>query len=168
MSIRKISNKTLSRNLQTRKAPLRVLPMASFQIKHRVKQNVKKQKTMEKNIPFHPQTIRYIVEEVTQTTGKSRKKSGRKGPIKVRPFRNVHFKMNTLSWILSLIVVFLVTSTVIVLIQEGTELLKNIIIYSIIGFFTFFMGYIGWILARDVLEIVSGKKNLQNEAEAEL
>jgi hypothetical protein len=51
------------------------------------------------------------------------------------------------------------------MIQDGTESLKNIVIYSIIGFFTFFMGYIGWILARDVLEIFSGKKNAQNETE---
>jgi TRAP-type C4-dicarboxylate transport system permease small subunit len=52
------------------------------------------------------------------------------------------------------------------MVQEGTEPLKNIIIYSIMGFFTFFMGYLGWILAQDVLDIVSGKKN-HNEAELE-
>jgi hypothetical protein len=34
------------------------------------------------------------------------------------------------------------------------------------GFFTFFMGYLGWILAQDVLDIVAGKKN-HNEAELE-
>jgi hypothetical protein len=169
VSIRKISNKRLSRNLKTRKAPLRVLPMTTFHIRRRVKQNIKKQKTMENKLkPLHPPTIRCIVEEVTRTTGKSGKKSGRKGPIKVRPFKKLHFTMNALKWILLLIVIYLVAGMVIVMIQEGTELLKNIVIYSIIGFFTFFMGCIGWILARDVLEIVSGKKNAQNEAEFEV
>ena len=169
MSIGKISNKKLSRNLKTRRAPLRVLPMATFHITGRAKQNFKKQKTMEKkHISLHPPTIRYISEEVTRTKGKSRKISGRKGPIKIRPFMNHHFTMNALRWILLLIFIYLAACTVIVMIQEGTELLRNVVVYSIIGFFTFFMGYIGWILARDVLEIVSGKKNGQNEAEAEL
>jgi len=45
--------------------------------------------------------------------------------------------------------------------------LKNIVIYSIMGFFTFFMGYLGWILASDVLVIVSGKRNTHNEANLE-
>ena len=169
MSKRKISNKTLSRNLKTRKAPLRVLPMATFQIRHREKQNNKKQKMMEKkSISLYPPTSRYIVEEITQIAEKNGKKSRRKGPIKVRPFMKLHFSMNALQWILLLIFIYLAAGTVIVMIQEGTELLRNIVIYSIIGFFTFFMGYIGWILARDVLEIVSGKKNIQNEAEAEI
>jgi hypothetical protein len=67
-----------------------------------------------------------------------------------------------------LICVYIAAGVVIVMIQEGTELLRNIVIYSIIGFFTFFMGCIGWVLARDVLDIVSGKKHFQNEAEAEV
>ena len=169
MSKRKICNKTLSRNLKTRKAPLRVLPMATFQIRHRVKQNNNKQKMIEKkSIPFYPLTSRCIVGEVTQIAEKNGKKSRRKGPIKVRPLMKLHFSLNALQWILLLICIYLAAGTVIVMIQEGTELLRNIVIYSIIGFFTFFMGYIGWILARDVLEIVSGKKNIQNEAEAEI
>ena len=169
MSIRKISNKRLSRNLKTRKAPLRVLPMESFHIRHRIKQNIKKQKTEgTKHISLPPSTIQYTVEEVTRTTGKNVKKSGRKGPITVRPFMKLHFTMNALQWIFLLIFIYLAAGTAIVMIQDGTESLKNIVIYSIIGFFTFFMGYIGWILARDVLEIVSGKKNSQNEAEVEV
>ncbi len=75
--------------------------------------------------------------------------------------------MNALRWILLLIFIYLAVGTVVVMIQDGTESLKNIVIYSIMGFFTFFMGYIGWILARDVLVIVSGKKNAHNEAEME-
>jgi hypothetical protein len=120
-----------------------------------------------KSIPLPPSTIQYTVEEVTRTTGKNVKKSGRKGPITVRPIMSLHFTMNALRWILLLIFVYLAAGTVIMMIQDGTESLKNIVIYSIMGFFTFFMGYIGWILASDVLEMVSGKKNAQNEAEVE-
>lgn len=75
--------------------------------------------------------------------------------------------MNALRWILLLIFIYLAAGTVVVMIQDGTETLKNIVIYSIMGFFTFFMGYLGWILARDVLVIVSGKKQTGNEAEIE-
>lgn len=164
MSIKKISNKTLSRNLKIKKAPLRVLPMATFHIRHRVKQNTKKQKMMEKkHMSLHPSTIRHIAEEVIRTKGKIREISGSKGPIKIRPFKNLHLT-NALQWILLLIFIYFAAGAVIIMIQDGTELLKNIVVYSIIGFFTFFMGCIGWILARDVLEIVTGKKNVQNEA----
>jgi hypothetical protein len=161
---RKISNKTLSRNLKTRKAPLRVLPMESFHIRHQAKQNIKKQKTKgNKYMSLPLSTIQYTIEEVNRTKGKNVKKSRRKGPITVRPFMNLHITMNGLQWIFLLIFIYLASGASIVMIQDGTESLKNIVIYSIIGFFTFFMGCIGWILARDVLEIISGKKNSQNE-----
>jgi hypothetical protein len=75
--------------------------------------------------------------------------------------------MNALRWILLLIFFYLVAGIAVVMIQEGTDVLKNIVIYSIIGFFTFFMGYIGWILARDVLQMVSGNKETLNEAKFE-
>lgn len=163
MPIRKISNKRLSRNLRTRKAPLRVLPMAtSFLTRHRLKQQQKQE-----TAPVPSPTIQCVVEEVACTNGKGVRKSGRKGPITVRPFTHIHFTMNALRWIFLLIFIYLACGTIIVMIQDGTESLKNIVIYSIIGFFTFFMGYLGWILARDVLEVVSGKKTTQNEAEVE-
>lgn len=166
MPIGKIDNKKLSRNLKTKKAPLRVLPLVTFHIPHREKQKIS---IMEKrNISIHQPTTRYIVEEENRIKGKNKRISGKKKLFKLQPFIKKNSNMNTLRWILLLIFLYLAAGTVIILIQEGTELLKNIIIYSIIGFFTFFMGYIGWILARDVLEIVTGKKNIQNEAESEL
>ena len=171
MSIGKISNKKLSHNLKTKKAPLRVLPMKTFRIRHHLKQNIKEtmktQKTEEHTkTPLPPPTIQCTVETVTCSSGKRVKKSGRKGPITIRPFIN-HHSMNALRWIFLLIFVYLAAGIFIVMIQDGTESLKNIVIYSIIGFFTFFMGYLGWILARDVLEVVSGKKSFQNDAEVE-
>jgi len=80
----------------------------------------------------------------------------------------MRLKMSALQWIVALIVLYLAAGTIIVMIQEGTEPLKNIVIYSIMGFFTFFMGYLGWIVARDVIEVASGKKMSQNEAEVQV
>jgi hypothetical protein len=173
VSLRKISNKSLSRNLKARKAPLRVLPMTSFPLRHPEKQT-KKQHTMEgaRPIPHPPSTIppstrQYAVEEVTRFSDKKSKKYGRGGPITIRPFIRLHFTMNALRWILLLIFAYIAAGIVVVMIQDGTEVLKNIVIYSIIGFFTFFMGYIGWILARDVLQMVSGNKDALNEAKVD-
>lgn len=168
MSIRKISNKSLSRNLKTRKAPLRVLPIVTFNSRHRRKQKIKKQ-TMEEyeSQSFPPSTMQSKLQKAIQSTGRSIKKTAKKGPLTIKPLISFHFKMNPLRWILVLISVYLVAGTVIVMIQDGTEPLKNIVIYSIMGFFTFFMGYLGWILARDFLMIVFGKKHVLNELEIE-
>lgn len=163
MSIRKISNKRLSRNLKTRKAPLRVLPLATFHTRNHLKQ--KTQETKSKQFPSS--TVQCTVEKITRTTGKNVKKSGGKRPLTIKPFLSLHVTMNALRWILLFIFIYLASGTIVVMIQDGTESLKNIVIYSIMGFFTFFMGYLGWILARDFLVIVSGKKNTRNEAETE-
>jgi hypothetical protein len=168
VSIGKVSNKKLSHNLKTRKAPLRVLPMTTFHIRHQVKkknnESIKKQDMEEtKHTPLPPPPLQCTLEKVARTTGKRIKKSARKGPMTIRPFMNFNFTMNALRWICLLIFVYLAAGIFIVMIQDGTESLKNIVIYSIIGFFTFFMGYLGWILARDVLEIALGKTAPQNE-----
>lgn len=168
MSIRKISNKSLSRNLKIRKAPLRVLPLATINSRHRVKQKIKKQMMEEyESQSFPPSTVQYKLQKAIRSTGESIKKTAIKGPLTIKPLISYHFKMNALRWILVLIFVYLAAGTAIVMIQDGTESLKNIVIYSIIGFFTFFMGYLGWILARDVLMIVFGKKHAQNKLEIE-
>lgn len=120
-----------------------------------------------KQIRHPPSTIQYSIEEVTRPTGKKTKKPGRRGPMTIRPFLHLHFAMSALRWIVLLIVFYIFAGVVVVMIHDGTEVLKNIVIYSIIGFFTFFMGYIGWILARDVLQMVSGNKEPMNEAKFE-
>jgi hypothetical protein len=120
-----------------------------------------------KSKPEPSTTIQCTVEKVSKTTGKNVKKTGGKRPLTIKPFLNLHGTMNALRWILLLIFIYLAAGTVVVMIQDGTETLKNIVIYSIMGFFTFFMGYLGWILASDILVIVSGKKNTNNEAEIE-
>lgn len=80
----------------------------------------------------------------------------------------ISFQFSGVHYIVVLIVCYLAAGTLIVMIQDGTESLKNIVIYSIVGFFTFFMGYMGWILAKDVLNVVAGKKKCRNEVNVEL
>jgi len=168
MSIKKISNKKLSRNFKTRKAPLRVLPLASFHTRHRLKTLRQKQKIQEGKVKqFSAPAVQCAVEKVAHATGNNVKKSAGKKPLTIKPFLSFHGTMSALRWILLLIFFYLAAGTIVVMIQDGTEPLKNIVVYSIIGFFTFFMGYLGWILARDFLGIVSGKRHTSNEAEME-
>jgi hypothetical protein len=170
VSIKKISNKRLSRNLKTKNAPLRVLPLQTLRTRHRLKQITQelqtKQKTEEnRQTLLPPPPLQCSVEEVCHTNGKHVKRSLRKGPLTIRPFLRVRFAMTALRWVFLLLFIYLAAGTVIVMLQDGTESLKNIVIYSVIGFFTFFMGYLGWILARDILEIALGKRTATNKAE---
>jgi hypothetical protein len=170
VSIGKINKKKLSRNLRTRNAPLRVLPMAPwFRTRHRLTQGKEVAKTPTEQIPTsisHPM-LQCTIEDVHCAASKRVKKLSRHRPMTIRPFLRARLTMSALRWIFLLIFVYLAAGTIIVMIQEGTEPLKNIVIYSIMGFFTFFMGYLGWIVARDVLEVFSGKKTAQNEAEVQ-
>lgn len=172
MSRRKISNKRLSHKIRTRKTPLRVLPMTTFHLRHREKQlmkeSMKKQKMEDiQHTPLPPPSIQCPVENIHHQVGRRVKKSWRLKPILIRPMTNTRFSMNVLRWILLVIFIYIAAGIAIVMMHDGTESLKNILVYSIVGFFTFFMGYLGWILARDVLEMVSGKKSLRNESEVE-
>jgi hypothetical protein len=172
VSKRKISNKRLSHNLKARKAPLHVLPMTTFHQRHQRKNQKKefiKNHWMEENIstPLPPPPIPCTLDNMNHQTRRRVKKSWRMKPIIIKPLRSLRFSMNALRWIIVLIFLYLAAGTAIVMIQDGMGSLKNIVVYSIIGFFTFFMGYLGWILARDVLEMVSKKKTLRNDPEFE-
>jgi hypothetical protein len=74
------------------------------------------------------------------------------------PFTTIRVTMRALRWIFFLIFIYIGISIVLLIIQGGGESIKNIIVYSVTGFFTFFMGYFGWMFARSVMEIVSGKE----------
>jgi hypothetical protein len=146
--------------------------MTTFHLRHQLKKQTKKfiKKHRMKghtHTLLPPSTIQCTLENVDHQTRRLIKKCWRMKPITIKPLRSLRFSMNALRWIILLIFIYLAAGTAIVMIQDGMESLKNILVYSIIGFFTFFMGYLGWILARDVFEVVSGKKTLQNEAELE-
>jgi hypothetical protein len=152
--------------LKTKNAPLRVLPLASFRIRHRVKQNQKKQMREENRSKLlSPSTVQCLLGKIIKRAEKNLTQSTRKGPLTIKPLLRIHFKMNALRWIVLIIFTYLIAGSIIMTIQEGTEPLKNIVIYSIMGFFTFFMGYLGWILARDVLLIISGRNSARNEVD---
>ena len=79
------------------------------------------------------------------------------------PFTTIRVTLRALRWIFFLIFIYIAVSIILLLIQGGNESIKNIVVYSVTGFFTFFMGYFGWMFARNVMEIVSGKQLKKDE-----
>jgi len=62
-----------------------------------------------------------------------------------------------------MIFIYIAISIFVLVYTDSSEQIRNIIVYSISGFFTFFMGYFGWMFARTVLEIMSGKKPSEDD-----
>ncbi|MBN1281115.1 MAG: hypothetical protein JXA00_05655 [Candidatus Thermoplasmatota archaeon] len=168
---RKISNKILSRNLQTKNTVLRMLPTSpSFSRHHCIHMRNdyrRRRETLYTLGVSLPQQTVYCErqEDIQPTMSQGHKMVKRKTRFSLPP---ISFQFSGVHYIVVLIVCYLAAGTLIVMIQDGTESLKNIVIYSIVGFFTFFMGYMGWILAKDVLNVVAGKKKCRNEVNVEL
>ena len=79
------------------------------------------------------------------------------------PFTTMKFTLHALRWIFLLIFLFITIGIFVLFIAGGDNYLQIILGYSIAGFFTFFMGYFGWILAISIMELISGKQNGSNE-----
>jgi len=64
--------------------------------------------------------------------------------------------VRALKWIVLFILLYLTIGLTILLTQNGMGSIRDIVVYGIMGFVTFFMGYCGWMLARDVISVVQG------------
>ena len=93
-----------------------------------------------------------------KNNGLSKNLKNKKIDLDELPFTTIKVTISMLKWIFLLIFIYIAVSVFILIIQGGDEQIRNIIVYSVSGFFTFFMGYFGWMFARSVTEIVSGKK----------
>jgi hypothetical protein len=82
----------------------------------------------------------------------------RKIPLEEIPFKTMKVTIYALRWIFLLIFLFIIVGIAILFITGGQNYLQVILGYSIAGFFTFFMGYFGWILAQGIIEMITGKE----------
>jgi hypothetical protein len=82
----------------------------------------------------------------------------KKIPLCEVPLATVKITLHALKWIALIIVLYLTIGFIIMLIQDGMRSIWGVVIYGIMGFVTFFMGYIFWMLAYDVIKIVNGRK----------
>jgi len=81
----------------------------------------------------------------------------KKIPFEDLPLKTMKVTIHALRWIFLLIFLFITVGIFILFATGGQTYLQSILGYSITGFFTFFMGYFGWILARGIMEMVTGK-----------
>lgn len=150
---KKVSNKTLSRNFKGSKTPVQFIPLVRSSRSHRAD-------------PHHPRAPpapeQRIVCNMTNQRPAPPQRQRPRLPVTIRPFLTVRFTMKSLGWIIAFISLYLVCGTMMML-QDGPESVKTIVVFSVMGFATFFMGYFGWIVARDVLEAFNKMKQAQEE-----
>lgn len=147
---KRISTKTLSKNFKSTKAPVQFLAL------EHPKGN---RPEPSRKIPCQQP----MVCAMDETPPRPRK---HRLPISIRPSVTVRFTFKSLRWIIVVLFLYLVIGTV-MMVEDGTDSMKTIIIYSVMGFATFFMGYFGWIVARDVLEQISRHRQAQDDATPE-
>jgi len=82
----------------------------------------------------------------------------KKIPFEDVPLKTIRVTIHALRWMFLLVFLLIAVGILLLfLIGEG-NFLQIIIGYTIIGFFTFFMGYFGWMLAQGMIGIMTGKK----------
>ncbi|RLF64019.1 MAG: hypothetical protein DRN33_03000 [Thermoplasmata archaeon] len=70
--------------------------------------------------------------------------------------KTVRVTIYALRWVFFLIFVFIAVGIIALFLTGGQNYVQIIVGYSIAGFFTFFMGYFGWILAQGMIELLTG------------
>jgi hypothetical protein len=74
------------------------------------------------------------------------------------PLKTMKVTIYALRWVFLLIFFFIIIGICILFLTGGQSYIQLILGYSIAGFFTFFMGYFGWILAQAMIEMITGNK----------
>ena len=85
-------------------------------------------------------------------------------PFEDLPMKTMKMTIHALRWIFLLIFLFITIGIFVLFVTGGQNYIKIILGYSIAGFFTFFMGYFGWILAQGIIEMITGKEDQEGFA----
>jgi hypothetical protein len=73
------------------------------------------------------------------------------------PLNNIKLTIHPIRWVVVIISLFIAVAIITLILTAGDSYIKIILGYSIAGFFTFFMGYFGWIFAQSIAETIKGK-----------
>ena len=82
----------------------------------------------------------------------------RRLPFEDLPLKTMKVTIYALRWVFLLIFLFITVGIFALFLTGGENYVQIILGYSIAGFFTFFMGYFGWILAQGMIEMIAGKR----------
>lgn len=88
---------------------------------------------------------------------------GKRIPFEEIPFKTIKITLHALKWVFLLIFLFITIGIFVLFLTGGDNYMQLILGYSIAGFFTFFMGYFGWMLAISIMEMISGKAHKNEE-----
>ena len=88
----------------------------------------------------------------------------KKIPIEDLSMKTMKVTIHALRWIFLMIFIFITIGIFALLITGGQTYIQQIIGFGITGFFTFFMGYFGWILAQGIIEMIVGKEEKDEHA----
>lgn len=77
------------------------------------------------------------------------------------PLKTMKITFHALRWIFLLVFLFIVLGILALFLTGGSSYIQIILGYSIAGFFTFFMGYFGWILAQGMIEMITGTEDTE-------
>lgn len=88
----------------------------------------------------------------------------KKIPMEDLPLRTMKVTLHALRWIFMLIFLFITVGIFVLFLTGGENYIQIILGYSIAGFFTFFMGYFGWVLAQSILEMMAGKEDRKDHS----
>ena len=83
---------------------------------------------------------------------------GKRLPFEDLPLKTMKVTIHALRWVFLLIFLFITVGIFALFLTGGKDYVQMILGYSLAGFFTFFMGYFGWILAQGMIEMITGKK----------
>ena len=79
------------------------------------------------------------------------------------PLKTMKVTVYALRWVFLLIFIFIIVGIMALFLTGGETYAQQILGYSITGFFTFFMGYFGWILAQGTIEMITGKEQKEQQ-----
>ena len=72
--------------------------------------------------------------------------------------KSINTTIYNLRWVFLVTFLFIVSGIFLLFIIGKESYIQVILSYSMAGFLTFFMSYFGWLLAREIIEIITGKK----------
>lgn len=82
----------------------------------------------------------------------------RKIPFEDLPLKTMKVTIYALRWVFLLLFLLITMGILALFLTGGEDYIQMILGWSLAGFFTFFMGYFGWILAQGMIEMIAGKK----------
>ena len=88
----------------------------------------------------------------------------KKIPLQDLPMKTMKVTIYALRWVFLLIFMLITVGIFTLFITGGQDYIQMILGYSITGFFTFFMGYFGWILAQGIIEMLTGKDDKDEQS----